>query len=229
MTIPLDFAPAETLCDQGFRFRPSWWTNRLSDPTWGDWLGDLPEAGGGYRRIRRATLLDMPTVEHPAKWPRTLVAAYAWGTGPSGFLVGRRARVFGAEPERISQALTNAATVLRDSGPEEAYDSMLRGGSNNLKYLGPSFFTKFLYAADARPSEPGRALILDQFVAVALNKLHGWGIDQLGPWSASTYARWLDFAQRQAEQASERTAHFVRADAVEMAYFEYGRTVVKGP
>lgn len=48
---------------------------------------------------------------------------------------------------------------------------MLRGQPNNLKHLGPSFFTKFLYAADAQGSRPGRALILDQFVAVALKDL----------------------------------------------------------
>jgi pantoate kinase len=94
---------------------------------------------------------------------------------------------------------------------------MLRGHAQNLKHLGPSFFTKFLYAADAHSGEPGRALILDRFVAVALKAIDGWDISRNGPWDAATYGKWLDHAHGIA------LAEGVRADAVEMAYFTFGR------
>ncbi|KLI09237.1 hypothetical protein BKG60_18745 [Mycobacterium syngnathidarum] len=94
---------------------------------------------------------------------------------------------------------------------------MLRGRPHYLKHLGPSFFTRFLYAADARDRQPGRALIPDQFAAVALKAVDGWDISQNGPWDPSTYARWIDHAQ------GITTAEGVRADAVEMAYFAEGR------
>jgi DNA-binding HxlR family transcriptional regulator len=89
--------------------------------------------------------------------------------------------------------------------------------ANNLKHLGPSFFTKFLYAADAEGTRPGRALILDQFVAVALKDADGWDISRTGPWEPATYERWLDHAHGIA------AAEGVRPDAVEMAYFNHGR------
>jgi len=94
---------------------------------------------------------------------------------------------------------------------------MLKGRPNYLKYFGPSFFTKFLYSADARKHRPGRALILDQFVARALICRHGWDISTTGPWTSLTYERWLDHAHKVA------ITEGVRADAVELAYFSYGK------
>jgi 8-oxoguanine DNA glycosylase-like protein len=96
---------------------------------------------------------------------------------------------------------------------------MLRGESNYLKYLGPSFFTKFLYAVGADGDQPGRALILDQFVAVALKDLDGWDISRDGPWGPDTYGNWLEHAHRIA------AVEGVRPDAVEMAYFNHGRKI----
>jgi len=105
----------------------------------------------------------------------------------------------------------------RVSAEYGSYESMLRGHPNNLKHLGPSFFTKFLYAADAEGAQPGRALILDQFVAVALKDLDGWDISRTGPWEPATYERWLEHAHGFAAEVG------VRPDAVEMAYFNHGR------
>ena len=90
-----------------------------------------------------------------------------------------------------------------------------------------SFFTKFLYAADAPGNgSVGRALILDQFVVIALNDLHGWGLHEKGGWSSDTYQRWIDFAHDQALLRSTQGER-VRADAVEMAYFNYGRGLAR--
>jgi hypothetical protein len=121
----------------------------------------------------------------------------------------------------MSDSLRAVAAALGSGNTVEAYTSMLRGHLHNLKHLGPSFFTKFLYAADARSGRPGRALILDQFVAVALKEVDGWDISRYGPWEPSTYERWLDHAHALATGD-------VRADAVEMAYFRLGKEIAVG-
>jgi hypothetical protein len=180
----------------------------------GSFLNDLPVLDRGYHRIERADLLSAPTVG----LPQALVSGYVWGTGSSAFLVGRRARVFRDNEETgIAECLQSVSDQLRLGNTTDAYESMLRGRTNNLKHLGPSFFTKFLYAADADGIRPGRALILDQFVAVALKDLDGWDISRTGPWDSATYERWLEHAHRIAANVD------VRPDAVVMAYFSHGQ------
>ncbi|WP_395307532.1 hypothetical protein V4U86_19215 [Mycobacterium sp. AMU20-3851] len=209
----LDFPDEATVLDHGFRFRPIWWTSRVPIG-WGDFLTQLPASERGYHHITRADLLAAPEIG----LPQALLAGYVWGTGSSAFLVGRRARTFrDNDTARIDESLRLAKDSLQRGETIDAYQAVMRGYPGNLKHLGPSFYTKFLYAADSVNGAPGRALILDQFVAVALNKIDGWDIGRTGPWSAQTYERWIDHANRIA------AANNVRADAVEMAYFEYGK------
>lgn len=67
------------------------------------------------------------------------------------------------------------------------------GGPHRTKHMRASFFTKYLYAADAPgDGSPGRALILDQLVAIALNDLHDWGLPEQSGWTPDTYQRWLE-------------------------------------
>lgn len=209
----VEFPTASAVESHGFRFRPIWWTLRVP-ADWGSFLTDLPALERGYHRIDRADLLSATD----RGLPHALLSGYVWGTGGSAFLVGRRARVFrDNDASRIEDCLQSVGEHLRSAKPIDAYESMLRGRPNNLKHLGPSFFTKFLYAADAEGTRPGRALILDQFVAVALKDLDGWDISRTGPWLPATYERWLEHAHRIA------VAEGVRPDAVEMAYFNHGR------
>jgi hypothetical protein len=126
--------------------------------------GRLPRRAAGqerdYHRITRADLLAAAT---DYGLPQALLAGYVWGTGSSAFLLGRRARVFrDNDAQRVDDSLHVVADTLRSGNTVEAYSSMLRGQSQNPKHVGPSFFIKFLYAADARNERPGRALILDQ-------------------------------------------------------------------
>ncbi|MBE5488557.1 hypothetical protein E3G71_001058 [Mycobacteroides abscessus] len=215
----MEFPADEEILAHGFLFRPTWWTPRVPQG-WGDFLEQLPGRDRGYRLITRADVLGAAT-SHGL--PQTLLAGYVWGTGTSAFLVGRRARVFrDNDAQRVDESLQSVAADLDSGNTVEAYTSMLRGHPHNLKHLGPSFFTKFLYAADARNGRPGRALILDQFVAVALEAVDGWDISRSGPWGPSTYAKWIDHAHAIA------AAEGVRADAVEMAYFNLGQKIAAG-
>lgn len=214
----LTFKNEQDVLGQGFKFRPRWWTDRLPEAEWGEFLSRLPALDREYHWIDRADLI----ASNHGGLPNTLVACYVWGTGGSAFLVGRRARVFRDNSvQRITEALKSAADILRESGPVDAYESLLRVGRNNLKFLGPSFFTKFLYVVDCRHGRPGDALILDRFVAIALNELHDWGISETGPWNTRTYERWIEHAKNVATGESEP----VRTDSVEMAYFDYGRSL----
>lgn len=165
----MEFPADDEVLTHGFRFRPAWWTPRVSEG-WGDFLEQLPDEGRGYRTIARADLLDIAS-RHGL--PQALLAGYVWGTGKWAFLVGRRAKVFrDNDVDRISDSLQTAAGMLRSGKTVDAYTAMLQG-PHHLRHLGPSFFTKFLYAADARDGRPGRALILDQFVAVTLKAIDG--------------------------------------------------------
>ena len=94
---------------------------------------------------------------------------------------------------RIADCLQSAADQLRLGNPTDAYESML-GATRTTSSTSVEFFTKFLYAADAEGTRPGRALIFDQFVAVALKDLNGWDISRNGPWEPTTYERWLEHA-----------------------------------
>ena len=212
----MEFPADEEVLRHGFRFRSAWWIPRVPEG-WGDFLERLPAIDRGYRTITRADLLD--TAESQGL-PQSLLAGYVWGTGSSAFLVGRRARIFrDNDPRRVDEALHAVADTVRRGNTVDAYTAMLRGQPQYLKHLGPSFFTKFLYAADARDRQPGRALILDQFVAVALKATNDWDISRNGPWDPSTYLKWIDHAHGIA------SAEGVRADAVEMAYFNAGRKI----
>lgn len=198
---------------QWFKFRPAWWMPRTPAP-WSNFLNELPALERDYRKIARSDLFAAASQGRP----QALVASYVWGTGGSAFLVGRRARVFrDNDGTRVTECLFRAAEELARGDAIDAYESMLKGNSNYLKFLGPSFFTKYLYSVDARHHQPGRALILDQFVAKALIWQFGWDISATGPWSPSTYEKWLDHAHKVAFKEG------VRADSVEMAYFHLGK------
>lgn len=216
--------PQEVLA-HGFDFRPRWWQSR-APRNWASFLSDLPaaEQGREYRHITRAVLFAKADDQSPDGTASLLLACYVWGTGNSGWLVPRRARIFrDTEPSLLRRRLTDARRLLYSSGPQAAYISLADGGPNRIKHMRASFFTKFLYAADARGGRAhGQALILDQFVAIALNDLHNWGLPERGPWSPEVYQRWIEHADREARARSDGTRS-VRPDAVEMAYFQHGR------
>jgi hypothetical protein len=220
------FPTNEEVLAHGFDFRPDWWLPRVEE-SWGAFLNDLPvaERGRGYHHITRRDLLTISQDRTPGGNGRLLLACYVWGTGDGAWQVGRRALVFReTPPDVLGERLTAARQVLDRQGPPAAYEALDDGGPCRTKNMRASFFTKFLYAADAPgDGSHGRALILDQFVAIALNDLHGWDLPEQSGWSPETYQRWLDLAHDRAGQASERTGSPVRADAVEIAYFKHGQ------
>jgi hypothetical protein len=216
---------AEVL-EHGFDFRPSWWQAKLI-PEWGSFLDGLAPAaqGRGYHRITRSDVFDRARgfgLDDPV---RALVACYVWGVGNNAKSVGRYARVFTRTPaDTLRHKLSSAQSLLLDEGPAAAFASLSDGGSNRIAYLGPSFFTKFLYAMSAAAGEnQPRALILDRFVAMALNDLDGWTLTEKAiQRPVEDYMRWLKHAHTIASSLTPPGAEPIRADAVEMAYFRHG-------
>lgn len=214
--------------EHGFDFRPSWWQQYLP-PEWGSFLDDLPESarGNGYRRLTRGDLISLGQGVGPDDPVRTLVACYAWGAGEDGW-VARLAKTFSKnKPDVLRSRLGTAQSVLLDDGPAAAMDSLSYRGPNRIPYLGPSFFTKFLYAVNSSDDDsPQRALIMDQFVAIALNDIDGWGLEELpSVRPTQDYLRWLAHAHTLAESFSAASSEVVRADAIEMTYFRHGKRV----
>ena len=227
----LDDPASGPVLDHGGTFRPRWWQRPTVPAEWSAFLSELPpdERGRGYHRITRRNLLADNQDRSPDASGRLLLACYVWGTGDGGWLAPRRARVFGdTPPEVLAAHLIEARRILDTDGPEDAYTAFSDGGPLRVKHMRASFFTKYLYAADA-PGDGscGRALILDQFVAIALNDRHAWALRETGPWTTETYQRWLDHAHSAAQEQAARSGHLVRPDAVEMDYFKHGRQLAR--
>ncbi|HEV7650334.1 MAG TPA: hypothetical protein VGP26_19475 [Actinophytocola sp.] len=138
--------------------------------------------------------------------------ALAWGAGRYLRQNVRRLVVIAEDVDRCGGLLTAAAE--RSSQDTEGAFAILRPGRTNaIEYLGPSFFTKFLYfAGGGRPEHP--SLILDRRVATSLRDECGWdSMDRTGPWPADTYRRYCDLLDRWA------TDHHCAPDELERTLF----------
>jgi len=102
------------------------------------------------------------------------VTAMIWGYGTAGYgparvrwvLTGVRGKEAMSAPIRpdIAERLKSAANVVRDEGAVEGFRYMNNAG--HIKYLGPAFFTKWLYFSSAAsgPDDAKAAPILDKQV-----------------------------------------------------------------
>lgn len=130
---------AEVL-EQGFGFKPEWWRGRIRPAEW--WppaLDALPAAGrAAYSWITRRDIFEIAAdAADSVGLARTMVAAYVWGTGWSGWLVGRRARVLADNPpRRILELLQEAMATLRSPGAVEAYGRLHPRGDLHLRRSG---------------------------------------------------------------------------------------------
>lgn len=222
---------AEVLA-QAFDTKPWWWTSVIQTTIFDD-LPFSSERGAPWKRIGRRDLFAI-AANSTASSVDLLIACYAWGMGSSVGNLRRYRRPLRENPtQAISDRLSAARTLQAKLGPEAAYRSLAPSGDNRLVQLGPSFFTKLLYAAGGMASTAKyNALILDRFVAFGLNDLASRGIDTgqrrelstSGGWSGSVYETWLRFAHTEASR-SEASGRVVRADAVELAIFRHGRKI----
>jgi hypothetical protein len=209
----------EWVSAQSFRFSAEKWRAALPDPAlWPPELDHLPETDDGRRLVDRRTVFRIGERAAESRGAaQTLVAASVWGTGTAALGRSRRLRIFEQAADTVGDHLASAVEILRSKGPIEAYIYLLGDGKNLIKYLGPSFGTKVLYFC-GYGSSPGdrRPLILDQYVAVALNKLCGLSWPQES-FSSSQYDEYLDLAHRWASD------WHTSPDVIERVLFSVGK------
>ena len=209
---------AEWVLGQRFRFSEERWLSALPDPAlWPKELAALLPTADGLRHIDRRTVFQIASsAVDSAGAGHALVAAMVWGTGTAARERARRLRVFQNAADKTCDRLANAINILRADGAVAAYDC-LHGRSSNIRYLGPSFGTKFLYFC-GYDSSPGafRPLILDRYVSAALNRLCGLEWPDSG-FSVSQYAQYLELAHTWA------SAWSASPDVIERVLFSVGQ------
>lgn len=201
---------------QWISYNPDQWMQRLPDPSlWPASLPTVPAAGARWPTVDRRAALDIGAAVHdPTSALHAYVAAAVWGTGTNARGVTRRCAPF-AGPG-IGQQLLSTARILLDSGPDQAYAEL--HGDRRVRYLGPAFGTKFLYFCgfDRAPGSR-QPLILDSYVASALNQLCGLGLP-LADFAPEAYRFYLDLAHRWADEWG------TRPDVIERVLFAIGRS-----
>jgi hypothetical protein len=151
-----------------------------------------------------------------------LWATLAWGTGRLHRNNKARVAVVKKGRDELSELLRRAADAGR-TDPSAAY-RLLRPYRNAVAYLGPPFFTKFLYFAGGG-STAHPSLILDSLVAKSLRRQCGWTeLTGWYSWSANQYGDYCQLLARWAKEVNETgTGEALRPDELEYALFNQGK------
>jgi hypothetical protein len=210
---------AELLAAQGegtwAKYRSEWWKLYFTGDLAHFWPSQLDQTeldDNGYRWISRDDVFAIAADDSAL---HTAVASTVWGVGKWAFRVGRFVKPFTKNRETVEDNLRRASAVLAADGPVAAYEAMMRGGSAWTRFMGPAYFTKFLYFAGYRSDAELKPLILDRRVARALR---GRGV--FGPktgntnWPSHLYRTYLEYCR---EQNPKDPA------AIEMSLFNEGK------
>lgn len=193
-----------------------WWTRTLAAHGLDDTL-----TGETIRRTDIFTLADAAG-DDPAAALTLLWNALAWGSGDKRRNNKARIAAVAADPVRAAALLQHAATLSR-TDPQAAYDLLYPRNRTAISDLGPAFFTKYLYfAGGGAPEHP--CAILDENVAVALQKTCGWTSLPLKGWLATAYQRYAVLLGMWADQH-----HLRRRDSIERWLFEAGKSLPRRP
>jgi hypothetical protein len=173
--------------DHLIHIREQWWRKEIRSR-------DLPGTPPVGPTLTRAQVWAPGDDVFTLLW-RTL----AWGSGRYLRQNRRRLRNIAADVRRAESLLSRAAHESRHD-PAAAYSVLRPARNNEIRSLGPSFFTKFLYfAGGGAPDHP--CVILDRVVATALRDDCGWtSLHRTGPWPAETYQRYCDLLARWAKE-----------------------------
>jgi 8-oxoguanine DNA glycosylase-like protein len=211
--------PASTVLEQAVDVPPRWWREKLGARGLADELFDAPDD-----QLDRAYLfgLGKQAADSPGDARRLLWATLAWGTGRRHRNNRSRIRAVTESLDASSETLRRAAELGR-TDPEGAY-RVLRPHANAVRFLGPPFFTKFLYFAGGG-SPTHRCLILDSMVARSLRRHCGWAsLTGRYAWSSGDYVAYCDLLACWSAQLSDSTAgELVTPDRIEYVLFRRGR------
>ena len=189
-------------------FKLGWWRDPYFSGElrhfWPERLNGLRDsnANPAYKLITREDVFDVVKDGGPHVNVRAAVAACVLGVGKSAYQVGWMVLALPVQAD-VEDRLDQAAELLHSRGAVAAYQSMMHGGANKVKYMGSAYFTKFLFFIGYRnPATPQPApLILNKRVATALRRWNVPGGWLNGGWTTSTYSMYLNFSQQTAGRA----------------------------
>lgn len=196
---------------KGMTWKREPWARRLSVvPDVDDLLASLPG------QVDRATVLESVRKSEAAdRTDLAFVATMIWGYGSSGYGPYRTARVLTGGSDAVDptvlERLRSAARTARTQGALSGFYAM-RNLPGRVAYLGPAFFTKWLYftTATAGPDSDDAAPVLDMRVRdwIATNAGVQLRLDKT--WAYHQYLQLLDaWAVRPAGTLSRATVERV--------------------
>lgn len=197
---------------------PEWWNSQLT-------VRDLPGGplqvtldAGNRAGISRGALFELASMADSSDGVLQLLwHTLAWGGGKRARLMSKRLDSVAANPEGAASALRSAA-VTANTSPADAYEMLYPSGRTLLKYLGPAFFTKYLYfAGGGAVGYP--CAILDRVVATNLRS-RGWDGLRSAGWSPVTYEQYCKLLACWASDAGHRLGRPVAADEIERCLFD---------
>lgn len=188
--------------DHTVTFRADHWLKR-----WPEGL-DVPpflEPGAELQVSRQGLFDHATTVNSPQDALEFYVWIAGWGTGKGGGRpVARSAKVL--QTPNVAELLWQSFSNLHDHGAVNAYRRLRTTGEDRIKYLGPAFFTKWLYFSgyDTWDDSSLAPLILDKRVA------HSLGWSRTSGWKSHRYEEYLNQVEalRQA-WAPDETPHVI--------------------
>ncbi|MEV0539705.1 hypothetical protein [Nocardia salmonicida] len=218
--------PQQLIVEHAITVNLAWWNDSLrSRGLPGSPVIGTNESGTrvdyGRAKITRGDVFRLAgTIEDsPEDRLRLLWHALAWGAGGHVRLVHKRMDAVARDRSRIALRLGAAAAASR-TDPRRAFDILYPDNTSLVPYLGPSFFTKFLYFAGAGALDHP-CLILDARVAGALKRAGCTSLSARGPWPSETYARYCGLLTRWATTVGSSG---IRPDLIERWLFDEGGT-----
>lgn len=218
-----------SVLDQGFTLRADWWDFPLSGVPGGPVRND--DGTGGRGRISRLGVFALAEKvaddESGDAALRLLWHSLHWGTGDSNR--GNRKRIASAtaNPHHTGTQLRLAAIASRED-PDVAFRILKPGLRPSIKYLGPGFFTKFLYFAGGGSADHPSLIVDSRVLRTLNNHLGGKPFAHLFGYGASTYRRALEALNGWASSASTAVGRPVAADEVERWAFGIGKARGRG-
>lgn len=194
----MDLLISEPIAQRGCRWDRQAWQTQVHDlPEALRILGDLPDQVD-RDHARTAVLTEL----NAGRVLPAFVSAMTWGYGDRGYgptrvrwaLTGMRGRAAISAPvlPTVSDRLAEAVDIVRSQGPVGGFRFM--NNSGRIKYLGPAFFTKWLYFASAVAdvNSPEAAPILDKQVTDWIHEHTGIFLKIN---KTSTYQSYLDLLE----------------------------------
>ncbi|MGV9248905.1 8-oxoguanine DNA glycosylase OGG fold protein [Streptomyces sp. NPDC003710] len=169
------------------RYTPSRWTQITP---WPSALASTSCEGDAAVSRAQMTSIVQNALRREA-FAEALVATYVWGKGkggsPGGSGPATLRRILAADS--LEAALAGAVTALSEHSATAAYTAL----RSRIPWLGPSFFTKFLYFAGKTvpPANGPQPLILDRVLARRMRILASMVGRETGHDPDGSIARWV--------------------------------------